>query len=82
MTLRVFQTTPWPDSSFGVFEDLLTAYRLPYVNFTEHDDTQTHVVGIEGVPIVRIPRTGANIEGHCYGVDYIDVTLIKIFQEV
>lgn len=79
MTLRVFQYDPWPDDSYGVFSDLLAAVYEPFVDFVEHDDTKTHQVGISN-PIIRIPRVGANLEGHCNGIDFIEVTLVKVFQ--
>ena len=79
MTLRVFISDPFPDNSFGVFDDFLEAYREPYIDFTEHDGVTQHVVGIES-PVVQVPQVGANLEGHCNGVDWIEVSLVKIYQ--
>ena len=79
MTLQVFQTTPWPDSNYGVFSDFLTAYSTAVVDFVEHDDTKTHKVTLEG-PVAKTPRVGANIEGSVYGVDWIEITLRKVFE--
>ena len=79
MTLQVYIDEPWPDASYANFGDFMDAYREPFVTFIEHDDTASHNVGIVN-PVVKIPRVGANIEGHCFGVDWIEVTLIKVYQ--
>jgi hypothetical protein len=44
LKLRVFINDPWPDSSFGVWADLLAVMALPFVTLIEHDDTQSHEV--------------------------------------
>lgn len=75
--LRAFISETY-DPEYGLVSDLEAAYHQPYVTFTEHDDSKNHLVGILS-PIRPVPQVGANIEGHCYGVAFIDVTLEKIF---
>lgn len=81
--LRVFINDPWPegDATFGVWADLLSSQRKPYVTFVEHDQVTTHEVTLRS-PIVPLPRVGANIDGHCYGIDFVDVMLIKVYRRL
>ncbi len=78
-TLRVFINDPWPDSSYGVWNDLLVAYEQPYVIMIEHDDTQTHEVRIRS-PLVPSPRTPSDISGVCNGIVFVDVNLVKVYR--
>lgn len=75
--IRAYTTTP-PDSSWGTWTDLYAAYQQAYVSFTEHDDSKTHQVGLDSA-FLRELRVPANIAGHCNGVEFIDVTLRKIY---
>lgn len=81
--LRVFINDPWPDgdASWGVWANLLAAQRKSYVTFIEHDQATTHEVTLRS-PIVPLPRVGANIDGHCHGIDFVDVTLIKVYRRL
>ena len=77
MTLRVF-ISERPDDDWGLWSDLLAAYRLPYVEMTYFDGTSQWNVGFQN-QIIPVPRVGANIEGHCYGIFFADVNLKEIY---
>lgn len=79
--LRVFINDPWPDNSFGVWANLLAAQHKAYVTFVEHDGVTTHEVTIRS-PIIPIPRVGANIDGHCHGIDFVDITMVKVYRRL
>lgn len=78
LILRVFISTPWPDSSFGVWSDLLAAYNKPTMTYVEHDGVTTHTVGMQG-QLLPVPRVGANIDGVCFGIFFVEVNLVKIY---
>ncbi|MCP4708118.1 MAG: hypothetical protein GY869_05810 [Planctomycetes bacterium] len=75
--LKVFINDPWPDANYGMWSDLLTAYREDTVTLVEHDDTQSHTVIIDG-PLFKTPHVVVNISGLCHGVLDIDVLLTEV----
>jgi hypothetical protein len=79
LNLRVFISTPWPDATWGTWLDLLAAFDKPYVTYVEHDGLTAHEVGLQK-PLIPRPRTGANIDGACYGIFFILVNLIKVYR--
>jgi hypothetical protein len=79
LKLRVFINDPWPDNTFGVWADLLAVMAIPYVTLVEHDDTQVHEVRLRS-PLVPSPRVPANIDGHCHGIFFVDVNLVKVYR--
>jgi hypothetical protein len=79
MTLRVFISEPWPDSTWGLWSDLLTAYRAAYVPMIFFDGTTQWNVRIRS-PLTPLPRVPANIDGHCYGIFYVNVDMVEVYQ--
>ena len=77
--LRVFINDPYPDASYGIWDELLAAYRLGIVDFTEHDDTKQHEVLIDG-PLFKVPQVAANIAGYCNGILFLDTLLTKVHR--
>lgn len=78
LMLRVFIATPWPDSSWGTFADLLAASNKLTVTYVDHaGNSQT--VGIEK-GITPRPRAGGNILGDCYGIFFVPIQLIKVYS--
>ncbi|MCP4361346.1 MAG: hypothetical protein GY796_25330 [Chloroflexi bacterium] len=78
---KMFISDPWPDATYGTFSDFMTAYAKPAIAFTEHNDTVTHVIGILNA-VAEEPRVGANIEGICNGVVYINTAMEKLYGHV
>lgn len=74
--LKIFISDPEPDNTYAIWSDFLTAYHKNFFDFTDFDGVTTHEVGIP-TPITQIPRVYANIEGHCSGVFYVQVQLLK-----
>ena len=75
--LKIFISDPEPTTDYGIWDDFLAAYNQNSVPFTEFDGVTAHQVGFP-VPLIQIPRVHANIEGHCNGVFYTDVMLLKV----
>ncbi|MFC1975040.1 hypothetical protein ACFLXQ_01420 [Chloroflexota bacterium] len=76
--LRVYINDP-ETSNYGVWDDLLTAFQTGVVSFTEHDDTFTHDVLIDG-PLFKKPQVAANIAGLCNGRLLVDTTLTRVYS--
>jgi hypothetical protein len=79
LLLRVFIATPYPDTTWGTFADLLASSNKLAVTYMEHDGTTTQTVGILK-PIIPRPRVGGNLLGECYGVFFIPVQLVKVYS--
>lgn len=79
MNLRVFISTPWPDNSFGIWTDLLAASRKFYVPMVFFDGSSQWDVTIRR-PLIPLARVGANIEGVCYGIFYVQVNLGGVYR--
>lgn len=77
MTLRVF-ISERPAVEWGLWSDLLTAYRQPYVTMEYFDGVTSWPVGLQ-MQMTPIPRVGANIEGFCYGIFFVDVNLTEVY---
>ena len=78
-TLKVFVNDPWPDSTFGDWSDLLTAFALPSCTLIEHDDTITYSVGFNQQFLIPRPRVAAAaISGSANEVYYVEVSLQRI----
>jgi len=78
-TLRVFTNSPWPDSTFGVWSDLLASARKPIVTYLEHDGVTAHNVHLRW-PLTPKPRVGAAISGACHAIDFVQITMIEVYQ--
>ncbi len=76
--LRVYINDP-EAPEYGVWDDLLTAFQTGVVSFTEHDDTLTHDVLIDG-PLFKKPQVAANIAGLCNGRLLVDTMLTKVYS--
>lgn len=79
MMLRVFISDPWPDANWGLWDDLLAAYRAATNSMTYFDGVTQWTVRIRS-PLVPIPRVPANIDGHCYGIYFVNIDLIEVYQ--
>jgi hypothetical protein len=77
MTLKVY-ISERPATEWALWSDLLVAYRKLYVPMIYFDGSTQWNIGILS-PIVPVARVWANIEGHCYGVYYVDVNLQEVY---
>ena len=77
MTLEAY-IADRPSASWGMWTDLLASYRKAYVTMVYFDGSTEWDVGIQA-QLIPLPRVGANIEGHCLGVYWINVDITEVY---
>jgi len=78
LILRVFIGEA-PAAEWGLWADLLVAYREQVVEMTFFDGISVFDVTIRS-PLVPVPRVGANLSGLCEGIFFVETTIVEVYQ--